>query len=191
MAEQPTLDERVKQLEASYQTFATKSEVGKAKAEAVGAAVSAVGGSASATGASLSAGLVSGEANLVTSGIKLASFEFDLRSYIAENKLRRAKKDPDGLSDRINELKQEYERYVRELHPKFVRLNTEFPEVKSEAARAHRRIDGLRDDVRDSRQRLEQERRAIRDLRHESLNASPTLSTLSRSVRTLATIIGG
>ncbi|MFE1957696.1 hypothetical protein [Streptomyces sp. NPDC059479] len=192
MAGQPTaLEQRVTQLESSFQKFTTKAERGGAKAEAVGAAASATGASASATGASLSAGLVSGEANLITSGVKLANFEFDLRQHLETVKLKLAGKDPDGLDERIKELKRDYEQYVRRIHPVIVRVNTTLPEVRNETARAHRRIDGLRDNARESRERLENERLAIRRLRAESLNASPTLSGLSRAVRTLATIIGG
>ncbi|MEU5343602.1 MULTISPECIES: hypothetical protein [unclassified Streptomyces] len=192
MVDQPkALEQRVTQLEASFQTFTTKVERGGAKAESVGAAASATGASASVTGASLSAGLVSAEANLVTSGVKLANFEFDLRQQLENARLKLDRKDPDGLDGQIKNLRNEYEQYVRRIHPVIIRLNTELPATKRETARAHRRIDGLRGEARESRERLESERLAIRRLRAESLSVSPTLSGLSGAVRTLATIIGG
>lgn len=184
MAEEKTFKERLEALEESVQSFSTKYEYGWAKGEHVGAA-------GAATGFAGSAVLGSAEFTGVSAGIKLWNFDFDLKARLHEKKLEREEKDANGLDRRIKELKNHHTAFVRRITPIIGPINRQFPEVKSEVGRAHRRIDGLRDDLRDSRDALREERQAISRLRHNALQATPTLESLHRSVRTLATILGG
>ncbi|MFJ4524661.1 hypothetical protein ACIP4Y_27555 [Streptomyces sp. NPDC088810] len=184
MPEKKTVDERLKDLESSVQEFTTKYEHGYAKAENVGAAATATGASIEATG-------VSAEATAFSASLRLWGYDWDLKAKLEENKLRRQKKHADNLDARIKELKADHEKFVRRIVPIINPINRQFPELKNDVARALTRIDGLRDNLRESRDELREEREAIRRLRHNALQAEPTLESLHRHVRTLATVLGG
>ncbi|MFD3925808.1 hypothetical protein [Streptomyces sp. NPDC058614] len=184
MTEKKTVENRLDDLEASVQGFDKKWEHGWAKGENVGAAVTA-------TGVTGSSQLASGEITGVSAGFKLWSFDYDLKAKLEERSLKSLKRDPENLDNRIREIKTSHENFVRRIAPIIGPINREFPGVKSDVARAHRRIDGLNDDLRDSRETLREERRAISQLRHGALQATPTLESLHRAVRTVATILGG
>ncbi|NEA50772.1 hypothetical protein [Streptomyces sp. SID10815] len=191
MPEQKSVEDRLKDLEASVQTFDTKYEHGYAKAENVGAAAVAAGATAEAVGAATSFTGISGEVTGFSAGFRLWGYDYDLKARLEEAKLRTQRKDPSGLDLRIKELKTELDTFIRRIDPILNPINQQFPGVKNDVARAHTRIDGLRQNLRDSRDALEQERASIRRLRHTSLQAEPTLESLHRHVRTLATVLGG
>lgn len=95
-AEEKPLKDRVADLEKEFQPFVKKAEAGLVKGDA-----------AVATGAVTA---VSGEANLVTGGVRLASFDFDLRQHLKESKLKADNLHPEGLAGRITAVSNKGER---------------------------------------------------------------------------------
>ncbi|GAA2395864.1 hypothetical protein GCM10010420_21750 [Streptomyces glaucosporus] len=106
------------------QSFQKKLEYGYGKAEAVGGAAAAVGGSATATG-------ISGEFTGASAGLKLFNAEhtvFDLKEQLDRRR---------GL------LPEQIKASVDRLYPVVARLNTQLPEVRQTARKAHERLDRI------------------------------------------------
>ncbi|MFF3643083.1 hypothetical protein [Streptomyces sp. NPDC002564] len=180
-SEKKPLSERVADLEESVQSFGTKAEYGGAKADAAGATAAATGAAASATG-------ISAEVTGLGTGLKLWSFEYDLKAELEKKRDKTARRDPEKLRLDLDADRTDIDRIKTNLTTTGERITTLSEDVER---KLRRKADAS--DVGDTRARQDRQLEGLRSsqvnaLRREAEQAGASVQVLEREINRLNSV---